>query len=677
MKELELLAPARNADIGIAAIDCGADAVYIAGPAFGARQAAGNPVEEVRRLCAYAHRFGARVFVTFNTILYEDELEEARRLFLALEEAGADAFIVQDLAVLDFGAHVPLHASTQCAIRTPEQARFYESLGFSRLVLERELSLEEVAAIRAAVSCELEFFVHGALCVCYSGNCYLSEYLAGRSANRGACVQACRSLYDLSDASGKVLLRDKALLSLRDYNLSERLEELAAGGICSFKIEGRLKNQSYVCNVVRVYSRVLDALVAAQPRQWRRASFGTVRGGFEPDLSKTFNRGYTQLYLDGLRGPWAAMDTPKGVGECIGEVASVRSLNARECVVSVRPRSRDLKLSSGDGFAVVGRDGITGFRGDVCEGLQIRCKQVSGLQPGAVLYRNLDVAFEKTLQTNRPERLLDVRLSLRPAASPVPSAASPVSSSAAPDPSSSQEIRENAPRRESEAAVAGVSSGERAFSFVSVNETEGTPAPTETGLMLVAETEDGRRVSVPFPEGEKADNQDRMAAILQTQLSKKTGLYQFRFTPQATLSLPLLPAARLNALRRALAEALDREPCRCRPLPEGRKTGTETGGNPYTYKANVSNSLASKRYGGPGEPAYEQTHRPDAELMRTRYCVRYELGLCPKHHGSGTNAPLFLTNQGRRLQLTFDCARCEMTVSTESQKPGPRRQSDR
>ena len=662
MKELELLAPARNADIGIAAIDCGADAVYIAGPAFGARQAAGNPVEEVRRLCAYAHRFGARVFVTFNTILYEDELDEARRLFLALEEAGADAFIVQDLAVLDFGAHVPLHASTQCAIRTPEQARFYESLGFSRLVLERELSLEEVAAIRAAVSCELEFFVHGALCVCYSGNCYLSEYLAGRSANRGACVQACRSLYDLSDASGKVLLRDKALLSLRDYNLSERLEELAAGGICSFKIEGRLKNQSYVCNVVRAYSRVLDALVAAQPRQWRRASFGTVRGGFEPDLSKTFNRGYTQLYLDGRRGPWAAMDTPKGVGECIGEVASVRSLNARECVVSVRPRSRDLKLSSGDGFAVVGRDGITGFRGDVCEGLQIRCKQVSGLQPGAVLYRNLDVAFEKTLQTNRPERLLDVRLTLVPVVAGVPSV-------------SFTETKENALSPEDTPATAASDSLRGAFSLISCDE-EGSGA-AETGLMLVAETEDGRRVSVLFPEGEKADNQDRMAAILQTQLSKKTGLYQFRFTPQATLSLPLLPAARLNALRRALAEALDREPCRCRPLPEGRKTGTETGCNPYTYKANVSNSLASKRYGGPGEPAYEQTHRPDAELMRTRYCVRYELGLCPKHHGSGTNAPLFLTNQGRRLQLSFDCARCEMTVSTESQKPGPRRQSDR
>ena len=604
MKELELLAPARNADIGIAAIDCGADAVYIAGPAFGARQAAGNPVEEVRRLCAYAHRFGARVFVTFNTILYEEELAEARQLFRSLEEAGADAFIVQDLAVLDFGSRVPLHASTQCAIRTPEQARFYESQGFARLVLERELSLQEVAAIREAVSCELEFFVHGALCVCYSGNCYLSEYLAGRSANRGACVQACRSLYDLSDASGKVLLRDKALLSLRDYNLVDRLEDLAGNGICSFKIEGRLKNLSYVCNVVRAYSRALDALVAAHPDRWRRASFGTVRGGFEPDLSKTFNRGYTQLYLDGRRGPWAAMDTPKGMGERIGEVASVRPLNAWECVVTVRPRGRDLKLSSGDGFAVVGRDGITGFRGDVCEGLQIRCKQVSGLQPGAVLYRNLDVAFEKAIQANRPERLMDVRLTLVPAVA------------------------------------------------------EGTPS----AAVLVAETEDGRRASVPFPEGEPADNQERMAALLQTQLSKKTGIYQFRFCAQNIPSLPLLPAARLNALRRDLAEALDQDPCRQRPLPEGRKTETGPGCAPYTYKANVSNSLAAARYGGAGEPAYEQTHRTDAELMRTRYCVRYELGLCPRHHGSGTNAPLFLTNQGRRLQLTFDCARCEMTV---------------
>lgn len=246
-RQLELLAPARDYQIGIAAIDCGADAVYIAGPQFGARQAAGNEIDDIRRLCEYAHRFGVRIFVTLNTILYDEELEAAYRQMLAVQEAGADAIIVQDLAILAMAEkgigdikgeiRIPLHASTQCAIRTPEQARFLESLGFSRLILERELSLEQIKAIRDAVSCELEFFVHGALCVCYSGQCYLSEKIAGRSANRGACIQACRSRYDLVDGAGKVLVRDKALLSLKDYNLRDRIGELAAAGITSFKIE--------------------------------------------------------------------------------------------------------------------------------------------------------------------------------------------------------------------------------------------------------------------------------------------------------------------------------------------------------------------------------------------------------------------------------------------------------
>ena len=236
-QQLELLAPARDAEIGIAAIDCGADAVYIAGPKFGARQAAGNDISQIRELCSHAHRYGARVFVALNTILYDDELEPAYSQMLQVQEAGADAIIIQDMAILRMASegignirkdfHIPLHASTQCAIRTPEQAVFLESLGFSRLILERELSLEQIRAIRKAVSCELEFFVHGALCVCYSGQCYLSEHIAGRSANRGACIQACRSRYDLTDASGKVLVKDKALLSLKDFNLHDRLEELA------------------------------------------------------------------------------------------------------------------------------------------------------------------------------------------------------------------------------------------------------------------------------------------------------------------------------------------------------------------------------------------------------------------------------------------------------------------
>ena len=325
MRSLELLAPARNLDIGIAAIDCGADAVYIAGPGFGARQAAGNSLDDIARLCSYAHRFGVRIFLTVNTIVYDDELEEVHALMRDAQAAGVDAFIVQDLALTQWDdITVPLHASTQCAIRTPEKARYLASLGFGRLVLERELPLERIREIAEAVDCEIEAFVHGALCVCYSGQCYLSEYLAGRSANRGACIQACRSLYDLVDDGGKVLERDKALLSLKDLNLLDRLPELAEAGVSSFKIEGRLKDISYVRNVVREYSLALDRMVAAAPDRYCRASYGRTTGGFTPAPDKTFNRGYTSLYVDGRRGRWASMDTPRSVGERIGSIASVR-----------------------------------------------------------------------------------------------------------------------------------------------------------------------------------------------------------------------------------------------------------------------------------------------------------------------------------------------------------------
>ena len=379
MRALELLAPARTADIGVAAIGCGADAVYIAGPAFGARQAAGNPVEDIRRLCDYAHRFGVRIYVTFNTLVYEEEIPQARRLLQELKDAGVDALIVQDAAVTRLAPEgMILHASTQCALRTPEKARFTESLGYGRLVLERELSLEQIKAIREAVDAELEVFVHGALCVCYSGQCYLSEHLAGRSANRGACVQACRSLYDLEDADGHVLARNKALLSLKDFDLIHRLEDLAEAGADSFKIEGRLKSISYVRNVVRAYSDALDALVRRYPDRYRRASFGTLRGGFKPDLKKTFNRDYTELFLDGKRGEWSSMEAPKSMGEYIGTVERLRP-----GTVTVKPADPGLSLHNGDGFAFVGRDGeIVGFRGDVCEGFTIRCKDVDGSKPG-------------------------------------------------------------------------------------------------------------------------------------------------------------------------------------------------------------------------------------------------------------------------------------------------------
>jgi len=613
MTILELLAPARNADIGIAAIDCGADAVYMAGEEFGARKDAGNSMEDVARLCGYAHRFGARIFLTVNTILFDGELERAHRLMLKAQEAGVDAFIVQDAAVTQWDdIKVPLHASTQCAIRTPEDARFQESLGYSRLVVERETSLETLKSIRKAVDCELEFFVHGALCVCYSGQCYLSEHLAGRSANRGACVQACRSLYDLVDDSGHVLVRNKALLSLKDYRLLDRLGDLAEAGVCSFKIEGRLKNASYVKNVVREYSMALDALVAAQPEHWRRASFGRVSGGFTPATDRTFNRGYTELWLDGKRSRWSSMDAPKSMGEYVGTVRSVRSERGG-CSIILSPAD-GVRLGNGDGFAFAGKGGIVGFRGDVCEGNTIRCKPVEGLRSGLKLYRNINSAFERELERNMPRREISVAL---------------------------------------EVSVSG-----------------------KYNIDITATSEDGRQVSCPFKSDlDTAENRERQEAMIREQLSKRSGHYLFSVekleiqTPGG--SLPLLSASLLNSIRRLVASDLDALPCGRLPMAAGRKdTSVKVGNTALSYKYNVSNAAARALYEARGaesiEPAYELAHRKDAELMRTRYCVRYELGMCPVHQGAKESRPLFLLNNGRRLALHFDCAKCEMTVTGDA-----------
>ena len=604
MTALELLAPARTVEIGIAAIDCGADAVYIAGPAFGARQAAGNSVEDIARLCEYAHRFGARIYATVNTIVYEEELQEARSLVEALAKAGVDALIIQDPAVLEMArsAGIIAHASTQCAIRTPEKARFTESLGYGRLVLERELSLEQIKAIRSAVNAEIEFFVHGALCVCYSGQCYLSEYLTGRSANRGECAQACRNLYNLEDASGKVLVRNKALLSLKDFNLLHRLEELADAGVCSFKIEGRLKSESYVRNVVKAYSEALDALVARRPDQYRRSSFGEVRGGFAPNLDKTFNRGYTELFLDGKRGQWSSMDAPKSMGEYVGTVKQL----TRDGLV-IAPASHTLQLSNGDGFAFVGKDGgIGGFRADVCEGYTIRCKRVDGLREGMELYRNISAAFEKELEVQRPERVIMVSADI---------------------------------------------------SFI------------DGAIEVAATAEDGRKTVIKeTTASEAARDPQRMLETIKNQLEKRSGHYAFSVrTLEAGDILPFMPASFLNGIRRSLAEQLNRLPVNAFPLREGKEDRSANAPEVLDYKANIANSKDRSLYSSRGtrqmEQAYELTHRPGAELMRSKYCIRHELGLCPKQGKAQKAEPLFLRNGKERLQLTFHCAQCEMTVS--------------
>ena len=622
-RQLELLAPARDIQVGIAAIDCGADAVYIAGPQFGARQAAGNSVEDIRNLCTYAHRFGARIFVALNTILYDEELEQAYRQILAVQEAGADAIIIQDMAIMEMARsgignisekiRIPLHASTQCAIRTPEQAAFLESLGFSRLILERELSLEQIRAIRKAVSCELEFFVHGALCVCYSGQCYLSEKIAGRSANRGACIQACRSRYDLTDASGKVLVRDKALLSLKDYNLLNRLEELAEAGITSFKIEGRLKNISYVKNVVRDYSIALENIISSHPDRYERGSYGTVCGGFTPDTAKTFNRGYTELFLDGKRGKWAAMEAAKSMGE---EIGTVTGLNKEKSIFTIRPSRKGISLNNGDGFSFVARNGdICGFRGDVCDDNTIRSKAVPEAYAGATLYRNINAAFEKELERNSCTRMLDVEVS-----------------------------------------------------FETVRNTD------IWTIVAHAASEDGRTVSCSYEAGDQeANNKERMLEMIRGQIGKNTGIYSFKVAGIADSdTLPFMSASFLNSIRRDIAERLDSIPCGrkdllLRDVGDVDKGGSVLPQKKTSYKNNISNRLSEAVYMSCGaesaEPAYELSHAEAAELMRTKYCVRYELGMCPKHHGCRNTGPLYLLNNGQRFALTFDCRNCEMVVT--------------
>lgn len=584
MNYLELLAPARNTDIGIAAIDCGADAVYIGGPGFGARKAAGNSIGEIARLCDYAHRFGARVFVTVNNIIYEHEKQEVHNMMLAAQDAGADAFIAREPYLPTWeDIKIPLHASTQCAIRDAQRAQAYESLGFTRLVLERQLSLKQIREIREKVGCELEFFVHGALCMGYSGECYLSEHINGRSANRGDCIQACRSLYDLVDSRGKVLESDKALLSLKDYNLLGRLPDLIEAGIVSFKIEGRLKNESYVKNVVRAYSLALDKYITEHPGTCRRASCGIIEGGFTPDVDKTFNRGYTELFLDGKRGKWSSMDAPKSVGEYLGKVGALHKTDRFSCTFNLLPSKRNITLKNGDGFCFVSGNSITGFRGDVCSGLNVKCKTVAGLAEGVSLYRNINAAFEKELETQNCRRMIPAKI------------------------------------------------------ILSIND-----GYTSTCTIT---SEDGRTVSSSQDCGKQAaENKERMLSLLQNQLSKRSGHYLISNVDidieTSDGSIPFLSTSAINQLRREMIERLDKVSCIAVPM-----------------KQSVHRKISDSEW--------SSLEKKPASLMRSKYCIRYELGLCPVHQGAQDTGKLFLLNNGRRFSLGFDCAHCEMVVEKE------------
>ena len=404
--KLELLAPARDETMGKVAIDCGADAVYVGAPRFSARAAAGASLEGIERLVRYAHRYHARVYAAFNTILFDRELEEARTLITDLCHTGIDALIIQDMSILEMDLPpIPLHASTQTHNATPVRVKLLERAGFSRVILARELSLEQIGEIRKETSVELEAFVHGALCVSMSGRCAMSQAQGERSGNRGVCAQPCRKSYDLLNARDEVIVAGKHLLSLRDLDLSGYLPDLAAAGITSFKIEGRLKDGNYLRNITAWYRQKLDAFLGETPA-FVKSSAGKVSPGFEPDPAKTFSRGTSSYFLLGRHPGITSFDTPKSAGE---RVAVVLSSDGRHARVKA-----EAGLHNNDGITFYNSDGIlSGAKINKAEGNNITWAEAVRLSPGTVLYRNYDHQFSEMLRNSRPVRRIALKITLR------------------------------------------------------------------------------------------------------------------------------------------------------------------------------------------------------------------------------------------------------------------------
>lgn len=617
--ELELLAPAKNKDIGIAAIDCGADAVYIAGPAFGAREAAGNSMSDIADLAKYAHFFGAKVYITVNTIFYDSEKKHVSNILKEAYEAGCDAAIIQDLGILELNVSpLPLFASTQCNIRTPEQARFLESLGFKRLILARELSLEQIREIRKATSCGLETFVHGALCVSYSGQCYMSQFLTGRSANRGCCAQLCRSRYDLTDESGKVLLRNKAVLSLKDLSLASHIEDLIEAGVSSFKIEGRLKNGSYVKNIVRYYRGLIDNYIRDNS-VYRKSSLGEIKGGFIPDPQLTFSRGYTDFFIDGKRGEWSSMWTGKGIGEEVGSVSKIITNDKRNCIFHYFTKNGvKYPIANGDGLCFLAPSGnVVGMRVDIASGNTLTVKHTPELTVGAVLYRNFNQVFERELEKNTPKRLIAAKVNFV---------------------------------AKTDSHVCKVSDGENLYHVY-------VEATAEDGVVAFIEIDE-----ILFP----AHNRKLTEENIHNQFGKNADHYSFSLNSIKADSLPFIQLSRLNTIRRELALLLDKQRDENRNETAVSTNVIGSGIIPPVQKdkLNCSNRLSRVLYKNMGinaAPAYELEPNEDMELMRSKYCIRYELGMCPKQFHQKAS-PLFLLNNGMRFEVGFDCGRCEMYI---------------
>lgn len=607
--QLELLAPAKNADIGIAAIEHGADAVYIGGPTFGARASAGNPVTDIERLARHAHRFRARVFVTLNTILRDDELDPARRLAWQAYEAGADALIIQDMGLLELELPpIQLHASTQCDIRTPAKARFLQDAGLSQIVLARELSLTQIRAIAAETRCALEFFVHGALCVAYSGQCYISHAHTGRSANRGECAQACRLPYTLTDSDGRIVAHDKHLLSMKDNDQGANLRALIEAGVSSFKIEGRLKDIGYVKNITAYYRQRLDAILGDLPA-YRRASSGRTTFSFTPRPEKSFNRGLTDYFVNQRQHGIEAFDSPGFVGEPIGTAVRIGA-----DFIEVDGHA---PIHNGDGLSYFDRDKeLVGVRINRVEGRRLYPNaMVDGLVVGTLLYRNFDQTFELQLDKKSAERRVRVELRFD----------------------------------ETDDGFALTLSDEDGNSVVSR-----MAQPKQAAHNPQAALESIRHQLGKFGSS--------MFEVVKLSLC----LSQPWFLPAAALNaLRREAAVRLEAARLVAY----RRPARSRPVEPPVPYPDPA----LSYLGNVLNQKARAFYSRHGvtaiDAAFEANQeRGDVSLMITKHCLRYSFNLCPKElkqydlSGLVNAAPMTLINGKERLTLRFDCKRCEMHV---------------
>lgn len=619
MRKLELLAPAKDLKCGIAAIDCGADAVYIGAARFGARQAVGNSIDDINELCEYAHKFGCKVYVTVNTIIYDNELEDTQKLLNELGRIGVDAILVQDMGItkLQLPQNVALHASTQTDNRSAEKVEWLARHNFDRVVLARELSLEEIRNIHRRVpQTELEVFVHGALCVSYSGVCYASEYCFGRSANRGACAQFCRMKFDLTDKDGNEIINQAHLLSLKDMCRIDSLEQLADAGVTSFKIEGRLKDINYVRNVTAAYNKQLNEIISRRGSEYERASSGVCDIRFTPNLNKTFNRGFTDYFLNGRTSDLASFYTPKAMGEYVGKVKEIRGNSFNVAGTT--------SFANGDGLCFINSNNeLEGFRINRAEGNRLfPLRMPRGLRKGIALYRNSDQLFEKELNGDNVQRKLGIRINIKASAEGLHIEAKTCDEKLHINLQKDISL-EKAQKSQVDNIKRQISKfGNTIFTVEDVI-VEPTDFPWFIPNSILAEI---RRQATDELMG-------RLSEMSENQKDTKT-------KDQA------------------------------QQLPDNGKVSFHSISSyqqPYMY--NIANRLAHSFYEQEGmsdiTPAFEIKKPSSPLVMQCRYCVRHELGQCKKSHKQSglLKEPLHLRlADGRTFRLEFDCKKCQMNI---------------